>query len=60
MEEENKNVLRQKLRRPYPLFFRGRYDKMYCPKAGEEISPQVCAKWQDDNCADCEYFEPFI
>ncbi len=33
---------------------------MYCPKAGEEISPQDCAKWQDDNCADCEYFEPFI
>lgn len=33
---------------------------MFCPRLGREISAGECSQEQDNNCAECEYFEPFI
>lgn len=33
---------------------------MYCPMLDAEISAEDCGRIQDNDCADCENFEPFI
>lgn len=33
---------------------------MFCPKLGREASAGECPQEQENTCADCEYFEPFI
>lgn len=33
---------------------------MYCPKIDRTIEPQECGEIQDNECADCGNYEPFI
>ena len=33
---------------------------MYCPRLEAEITAKECGKIQDNDCAECDNFEPFI
>ncbi len=33
---------------------------MYCPRLDAEITAEACGKIQDNDCSECESFEPFI
>ncbi len=33
---------------------------MYCPRLEAEITAEDCGKIQDNDCPECENFEPFI
>jgi len=33
---------------------------MYCPSLDREVPAEACGKIQDDDCSDCENFEPFL
>ena len=33
---------------------------VYCPRLDREIPAEACGKIQDEDCSDCENFEPFI